>query len=263
MELNLKDLDRLSDNQLKFLSKHKLNDDQLAIALAVDKEARRQKINPDFVWPMVYQESKFTHDLTSPEDAFGVMQLKADTAKGLKVDRKDIEQNIRGGISLLKELMSTEGIGNDPYKVLACYNASTKTRNEFYKSKNLDDLPDETLTHMYKVAKNFGGELPDVNLVSQEDASTQNAEANINVKTIDAPKTTDAKLLDPPADITGSAPYAVIGGYGGAKIAGGIESGKKVLPILHNVLNKVTNSDAYMYRPQSTASLQRYLNSQI
>jgi len=219
MELDLKDLDRLSDNQLKFLNKHKLNDDQLAIALAVDKEARRQKINPDFVWPMVYQESKFNPDATSPKGAFGVMQLMEDTAKGLKVDRKDTEQNIRGGISLLKELMSTEGIGNDPYKVLAGYNASTETRNKFFQSKNLDDLPDETLKHMYKVAKNFGGDLPDVNLVTQEEAKT--TEENPNVKTIAAPKIEDEELLEPPAQTLPRTLFGVAGGIAGATTGAG------------------------------------------
>lgn len=55
----------------------------------------------------------------------------------------------------------------------------------------------------------------------------------------------------------------VIGGATGAKVAGSIESGKQALPILHNLLNKATNNDAYMYRPQSRAGLQRYLNSQL
>ena len=219
MELDLKDLDRLSDNQLKFLHKHKLNDDQLAIALAVDKEARRQKINPDFVWPMVYQESKFNPDLTSPKGAFGVMQLMEETAKGLKVDRKDIEQNIRGGISLLKELMSTEGIGNDPYKVLAGYNASTEARNKFFQSKNLDDLPDETLTHMYKVAKNFGGDLPDVNLVTQEEAGTQNT--NKSSTTNPPPKPPEAPPdLELPRAIAG-----YIGAGAGATAGAGVGAG--------------------------------------
>jgi hypothetical protein len=174
MELDLKDLDRLSDSQLKFLKKHKLNDDQLAVALAVDKEARSQKINPDFVWPMVYQESKFNVDAKSPKGAFGVMQLMEDTAKDLKVDRNDVDQNIHGGISLLKELISNPTIGNDPYKVLAGYNASTETRNKFYESGNLDDLPDETLKHMHAVAKHYGGDLPDVSIAETTESENQN-----------------------------------------------------------------------------------------
>jgi hypothetical protein len=55
----------------------------------------------------------------------------------------------------------------------------------------------------------------------------------------------------------------VVGGAAGAKIASGIETGKQALPLLQTLLNKATGSDAYMHRPQSRASLQRYLNSQI
>jgi len=223
MELDLKDLDRLSDNQLKFLNKHKLNDDQLAIALAVDKEARRQKVNPDFVWPMVYQESKFDPNAVSPKGASGVMQLLESTAKGLKVDRNDTEQNIRGGISLLKELMSTPGIGNDPYKVLAGYNASTEKRNAFYQSKNLDDLPDETLTHMYKVAKNFGGDLPDVNLVTQEENNASNPPANpeANPSANPPPKPPEAT----PPTLLPRAIAGYIGAGAGATAGAGIGAG--------------------------------------
>ncbi len=54
-----------------------------------------------------------------------------------------------------------------------------------------------------------------------------------------------------------------IGAVTGAKVASGIETGKQALPVLHNLLNKATGSDAYMTRPQSRASLQRYLNSQL
>lgn len=164
MELKTSPLSDLSDNQIKFLHKHKLGEDQLQIALAVDAEARRQGVNPEFVWPMVYQESKFQQDATSPRGAIGVMQLMPDTAKGLKVDAADLNQNISGGISLLKELMANPKIGNDPYKVLAGYNASTDTRNKFYESGDLADLKDETIKHMYQVGKHYGGELPSVSI---------------------------------------------------------------------------------------------------
>jgi len=168
MAVDPQDYARLSDNQLKFLNKYKLNDDQLAIAFAVDKEARRQKVNPDFVWPMVYQESKFDPTAVSRKGAFGVMQLMEDTAKGLKVDRTDMEQNIRGGISLLRELIDNPKIGDDPYKVLAGYNASTETRNKFYASGNLSDLKDETIVHMNKIVGHYGGDLPSATFVQAD-----------------------------------------------------------------------------------------------
>lgn len=168
MELNKSSMSDLSDNQIKFLYKNKLSGDQLEIALAIDKEARRQGINPEFVWPMVLQESKFQQDAVSPKGATGVMQLMPDTAKGLKVDPSNLQENISGGISLLKELIQNPKIGDDPYKVLAGYNASTETRNKFYESGDLADLPDETIKHMYMVSKNYGGTLPSASFSAPE-----------------------------------------------------------------------------------------------
>jgi hypothetical protein len=156
------DFSGLTDNQLKFIYRHKLNDNQIANALLVDKESRLQGVNPEFVWPMVMRESEFRSDALSSAGALGVMQLIPSTAKGLNVDSSDNAQNIRGGVTLLKNLIDNPKIGDDPYKVLAGYNASTNTRNKFYESGNLDVLPDETLKHMNSVAKFYGGELPSV-----------------------------------------------------------------------------------------------------
>jgi hypothetical protein len=264
MKYDPKDLDRLSDNQLRFLNKYKLDDDQLAIALAVDKEARAQKINPDFVWPMIYQESKFIADAKSPKGAYGVMQLMEDTAESLKVDRYDVNQNIRGGISLLKELTSNEKIGNDPYKVLAGYNARTETRNKFYKSGSLDDLPDETLKHMHSVTKYYGGDLPDVNF-AQSDSDQQTTEDTKETTSAEPIKEAE-QLKEPPAptdDLSDKIPKALIGGLGGATVAGSIESGRRVLPIISNVFEKFADNESYQDRPQSQSSLQRYANKQL
>jgi hypothetical protein len=167
MDLETTPLSELSTKQLQFLKRHKLDDDQIQIALAIDKESRRQGINPEFVWPMVLQESRFRQDAKSDKGAVGVMQLMDDTANGLRVDSSDLQQNIYGGISLLKELMQNPKIGNDPNKVLAGYNSSTETRNKFYASGDYNDLKTETLLHMKKVADHYDEDksvpLPTVN----------------------------------------------------------------------------------------------------
>jgi hypothetical protein len=56
---------------------------------------------------------------------------------------------------------------------------------------------------------------------------------------------------------------SVVGGATGAKLAGSIETGKRALPVLQGLYEKATGNTDYMNRPQSRASLQRYLNSQI
>lgn len=161
------DLSKLTPEQLRLAlelsKKYDLNEDQLPIALKVRDEAIRQKVNPDFILPMVKIESNFNQNALSDKGAFGVMQLMPETASSLKVNSKDLDENIRGGISLIKELQANEKIGNDPYKVLAGYNASTATRNKFYESGgDLSVLPIETLKHMDKVTTAYGQDLPSV-----------------------------------------------------------------------------------------------------
>jgi hypothetical protein len=134
------------------------DDEQLANAAKVAAAAEKYGINPDFVMPMVMAESGFRHIKNPKSDAFGIMQLMPATAKGLKVDPNDVDENIDGGMRLLKELASNPKIGNDPYKILAGYNAGPTT--PFLLSGDLQDLPEETIQHMAKVSSFYGGELP-------------------------------------------------------------------------------------------------------
>ena len=99
----------------------KLSDDQLKIALKVIDSAEKHGVNPDFVLPMVMVESGFKQDIKSPRGAIGVMQLMPDTAKGLNVNPNDLDENIDGGMRLLKELSSDKRIGGDPYKEYVIY----------------------------------------------------------------------------------------------------------------------------------------------
>lgn len=207
----------------------KLTDAQLAIAIKVGEEAKRQGLNPDFVLPMVMQESGFNPNLTSKRGAYGVMQLMPDTAKGLGVDPKDMDQNIRGGISLLKELVSNPKIGNDPYKVLAGYNASSKTRNEFYESGDLNVLKDETIDHIVKVSDIYGGELPTVSLgkaaeqeqpQAQEEAEETVSSSDETVPSIDTVKSTPSANVPP-----------IIGGMAGSVAGSTMGSGAAALKV--------------------------------
>jgi hypothetical protein len=119
---------------------------------------------------------------------------------------------------------------------------------------------------MHAVAKHYGGDLPDVNF-AQSDADQQTTENSDNTSLKEPPK----PLENPPPpskDLLSRLPEAAIGAYGGAKIAGGIEGSKKVLPILHNLYDKALgNNDAILRRaesvannPQSRSGLQRYAN---
>lgn len=236
----------------------KLTDEQLDIADKIAKKAKAKGLNPDFVLPMVMAESGFNPKAESKKGAIGVMQLMPDTAKGLRVNPHDMDENIEGGLNLLKELISNKKIGNDPYKVLAGYNTSTETRNKFYETGDLAVLPDETINHMDKVSTYYGGALPKVQIgeSTEEPAKTETSEA----------AEPGAGETVPASSAAGSDENVIMGGIGvgtGLQVAGGIETGKRALPLLQGLYEKATGNTDYMNRPQSRASLQRYLNSQI
>jgi len=163
------DLSKLSQEQLNVAeqmaimferAKLPLTEDKLNYGFKIADESKRQGLNSQFVLPLVMAESKFDPNAVSPTGATGLMQLQPDTAKSLKVDPSDIDQNISGGISLIKELMSNPKIGNDPYKILIGYNTSTETRNKYFESGDLKVLPRETLDYMENASVHFGGDLP-------------------------------------------------------------------------------------------------------
>jgi hypothetical protein len=240
----------------------KLTDEQLDVAEKVAKKAKEKGLNPDFVLPMVMAESGFNPKAESKKGAMGVMQVTQDTADFYKCkDPKDLDQNIDCGLTVLSDLVSKKNIGNDPYKVLSGYNAGPNTK--YFTSGKIEDLPDETINHMDRVSTFYGGSLPNV-ATGEKAAEPENTE---NSEKVDPGEDKDdGKKVPPGSNAAGSPENVVMGGIGlatGAKIASSIETGKQALPLLQTLYNKATGSDAYMHRPQSRASLQRYLNSQI
>ncbi len=136
----------------------KLTDEQLTVAQQVIAEAKNQGINPDFILPLVMQESGFNQGVVSKKGATGVMQLMPDTAKSLGVDPNDQAQNIKGGVTFLKQLLTHENIQGDPYKVLMGYNAGPNSK--FFHTGDIKDLPDETLNYADRIRELSGGVLP-------------------------------------------------------------------------------------------------------
>lgn len=135
----------------------KLNDDQLRIVDKIEREAAAQGLDPRFALAIANIETggKFQHFdgkkvLTGTSGELGVMQLMPKTAKGLGVNPLDEDDNIRGGVTLLKQLMDEH---KDPLKAAVGYNASVPSRNKFYKSGDLNDLPPATLLYVDKLEK--------------------------------------------------------------------------------------------------------------
>ncbi|MDD7411479.1 lytic transglycosylase domain-containing protein [Fusobacterium gastrosuis] len=78
-------------------------------------------VSPELVLSIIKIESGFNPTAESEKGAYGLMQLTRDTASYLKVDRKTIGENIKGGIKLLRELLDENN--NDLVLTLASYNA--------------------------------------------------------------------------------------------------------------------------------------------
>jgi hypothetical protein len=160
----------------------KLNDRQTQYANMVVEEARRQGVNPQLALSVAFAEnSPFNPNAVSPKGAIGIMQLIPSKAEELGVDPYDVTQNIEGGIRLLKNL-NTKFEG-DSLKVVVAYNAGEN--KDFFKTGDLDNLKDETLEYVTKIAGYNNGQIPSVlmekvsetaspnEVVTQEQVTTQ------------------------------------------------------------------------------------------
>ena len=91
------------------------------IAAVIQREARRNGIDPLLVESIIQQESGFDPYATSPSGAQGLMQLMPGTAAGLGVtDPYDVEQNVAAGVYYFASHLKRF---NDLSLALAAYNA--------------------------------------------------------------------------------------------------------------------------------------------
>lgn len=141
----------------------KLTDDQLRVAEMIIKEAEAQGVNPDLVLPMAYVESRFNPNVKDSEaGAMGVMQLMPGTAKDMKVDPRDLKDNIRGGIKFIKTLMDHKSVGMDPTRLVAAYHMGPDAK--FFKTGDPSDIGDQTLAYVDSVNTLSGGVLAPISV---------------------------------------------------------------------------------------------------
>jgi len=162
-----------------------LTPQQRNVAAMVAEEAVKQGVDPEFAVSIALQESGLNVGVKkSSNGAIGVMQIMPDTAKSFGVNPNDLPENIKGGVSNIKELFTTYG---SPFKVAVGYNSSTATRKKFNELYTQDpdaairSLPPETRKYLEGVGQNYNLDEPapsgDEFVPSATGFAQQNAEA--------------------------------------------------------------------------------------
>lgn len=118
----------------------------------VRAEAEKQGVDPDLAERVMNQESGGRLNARSPKGAYGPMQLMSGTARQLGVNPRDPYQNIRGGVTYLKQQVDRFG---SPKLAAAAYNAGPgavqragnrvpkfKETQRYVKATAGDDIPD-------------------------------------------------------------------------------------------------------------------------
>jgi hypothetical protein len=216
----------------------KLSDDQLAIAAKVAAKAEEKGLNPDFVLPMVMQESGFDPNARSKKGAMSVMQIMPSTAEAYHCkDPSDVDQNIDCGLNILSDLISKKHIGNDPYKVLAAYNAGPNT--SFFKTGKIEDLPEETINHMAKVSDIYGDDLPSPSAIAgQQEPASEDAQSSAAAEPI--VKTNVDETVPERYPSLSPKQRTMIGGMTGLAVGTGATGAIKTAKFLNEIKNRVS-----------------------
>ena len=129
-------------------TKNEYSDEQVRIAKKIATEAELQGLDPNLALSIAHIENRFKSG-PSPAGALGPMQLMPGTAKDLKVNPNNEDENIRGGITYYKQQLDKYG---DPYVAGIAYNAGPGVADEFLKSHDTSILPNETFNYVKNLA---------------------------------------------------------------------------------------------------------------
>jgi hypothetical protein len=134
-----------------------LNPQQKALADKVVRAAEKYGVDPAFALSTAKAENDdFMHSVKrkSNKGAIGLMQIMPNTAKGLKIDPYNVDQNIDGGVRYLKE--NLDRYGGDKMLASVAYNYGPNSN--FFKNGY---LPDETRGYITRITKHGGyGDVP-------------------------------------------------------------------------------------------------------
>lgn len=120
-------------------------DDARALVVRI---ATEENFYPDFVQAVAKNESRFNSIALSDKGAFGLMQLKPETAQRFKVNLCDPADNVRGGVRFLRALHEKY---RNPFFILAAYNAGEGAVEE---NRGVPPFP-ETVRFVAQVINDF------------------------------------------------------------------------------------------------------------
>ncbi|CAB5219541.1 LT_GEWL domain containing protein, partial [uncultured Caudovirales phage] len=127
----------------------KLSPQQRAVANKVAAEADRQGVPRELALAAAMQESKFDPKAKSKTGPIGVMQLGRAAALDQNVNRHNTDQNIRGGVGYLKQMLAQQN--GDPQRALIAYHDGPGS--SFFKGGSMSP---EAYNHLKQV-KSYGG----------------------------------------------------------------------------------------------------------
>lgn len=123
---------------------------QTEVDAAIAAAAARHHVDVNLVRSLIKVESNFNPRAVSRKGAIGLMQLMPATARDLKVNPFDVDQNVEGGVRHLKGLLNN--FGGDVTLSLAAYNAGAGAVARH------DGVPPyrETRDYVKKITKLYG-----------------------------------------------------------------------------------------------------------
>lgn len=99
-----------------------------SLKMRIVRTAINEGLDPSFALSVAKQESAFDKDAKSYVGAIGLFQLMPQTAADLGVNPYYVDQNIKGGVKLLKSLKEQYG---SSHLALAAYNAGPGAVNRY------------------------------------------------------------------------------------------------------------------------------------
>jgi soluble lytic murein transglycosylase-like protein len=140
----------------------------------VEKAARENQLDSDFVRAVIRAESQGNANAVSPKGAQGLMQLMPGTAAKLGVKNIfDPNENVDAGTRYLRYLLSQ--YHNDPVQALAAYNAGAGRVQQYH------GVPPykETRTYVAKIIRDFNRrKLEQAHATKKSGKSAQSSAAN-------------------------------------------------------------------------------------